>query len=65
MIQSSLAVGSSKGSCYNSHVTVAVAMIPSGLCSDDVDENYLTTIERPCCVLHIEAVPEVCVCVCV
>ena len=25
--------------------------------SDDADENYLTTIERPCCVMHLEAVP--------
>jgi len=27
------------------------------LCSDEVDDNYLTTIERPCCVMHLEAVP--------
>jgi hypothetical protein len=27
------------------------------MCSDDVDDNYLTTIERPCCVMHLEAVP--------
>ena len=28
------------------------------MCSDDVDDNYLTTIERPCTVLHLGAVPE-------
>ncbi len=27
------------------------------LCSDDIDDNYLTTIERPCGVEHLDAVP--------
>jgi hypothetical protein len=26
-------------------------------CSDDIDDNYLTTIERPCCVEHLDSVP--------
>lgn len=25
--------------------------------SDDIDDNYLTTIERPCCVMHLDALP--------
>mmetsp|Transcript_88270 Transcript_88270/g.129061 ORF Transcript_88270/g.129061 Transcript_88270/m.129061 type:complete len:737 (-) Transcript_88270:458-2668(-) len=27
------------------------------MCGDDIDDNYLTTIERPCSVMHLDAVP--------